>query len=88
MSLSLTLACFWAVIANIIAMTPSRDHHWRNAYILIAIGVPILGYVTVQHGPWVGLLVLAGGCSVLRWPVIYLGRWLRRRASHQTEHAE
>ncbi|QFT60360.1 hypothetical protein FIU94_16140 [Sulfitobacter sp. THAF37] len=78
MSPSLVLACFWALAANVIAMTPSRDHHWRNAYVLIAIGIPILGYVTMQHGPWVGLLVLAGGCSVLRWPVIYLMRWLRR----------
>ncbi|KIN61493.1 DUF2484 domain containing protein [Sulfitobacter noctilucae] len=79
MSLSLTLACFWAVIANLLAMTPSRDNHWRNAYVLIAFGIPLLGYVTVQHGPWIGLLMLAGGCSILRWPVIYLGRWLRSK---------
>lgn len=58
-------------------MMPSKDYHWRNAYILIAVGVPILGYVTIQHGPWIGLLVLAGACSILRWPVIYLARWIR-----------
>ncbi|AXI42892.1 DUF2484 family protein [Sulfitobacter sp. SK011] len=81
MSMSLLLACLWAVIANVLAMTPSKDHHWRNAYVLIAVGIPILGYITVQHGPWVGLLVLAGGCSVLRWPVIYLGRWVRRNVA-------
>ena len=78
MSLSLILACLWALVANVLAMTPSRDFHWRNAYILIAIGIPIVGYVVFQHGPWIGLLVLAGGCSVLCWPVIYLGRWLSR----------
>lgn len=78
MSLSLVLSCLWALIANVLAMTPSRDQHWRNAYILVAVGIPILGYVVFQHGPWVGLLVLAAACSVLRWPVIYLGRWLRR----------
>jgi hypothetical protein len=78
MSLSLILACFWAVIANVLALTPSADNHWRNAYALIAVGIPILGYVTMQHGPWAGMLVLAAGCSVLRWPVIYLMRWLRR----------
>ncbi|KIN76573.1 DUF2484 domain containing protein [Sulfitobacter mediterraneus KCTC 32188] len=65
-------------MANVLAMTPSKDQHWRNAYILIALGLPVVGYVAVQHGPWVALLVLAGACSVLRWPVIYLGRWLRR----------
>lgn len=78
MSLSLILACLWALVANVLAMTPSRDHHWRNAYALIAVGIPIVGYVVMQHGPWIGLLVLAAGCSVLRWPVIYMGRWLRR----------
>jgi hypothetical protein len=77
MSLSLTLACLWALVANVLAMTPSKDNHWRNAYILIAVGIPILGYIVVQHGPWVGLLILVAACSVLRWPMIYLGRWLR-----------
>ena len=88
MSISLTLAAIWAVVANILAMTPSKDYHWRNAYVLIAIGVPILGYVTIQHGPWVGMLVLAGGCSVLRWPVYYLARWLRRAVVQVKGRAE
>ncbi len=78
MSLPFVLACIWAVVANVLAMTPSSDNHWRNAYILIAVGIPILGFVTAAHGPWAGMLVLAAGCSVLRWPVIYLMRWLRR----------
>ncbi|WP_299782745.1 DUF2484 family protein [uncultured Roseobacter sp.] len=79
MSFPLILAALWAVVANVLAMTPSKDHHWRNAYMLIAIGIPIVGYVTWLHGPWLGLLVMAGGVSVLRWPVIYLGRWIKRR---------
>ena len=79
MSSGLILACLWAVASNVIAMTPSKDYHWRNAYILIAVGIPIVGLVTWQNGPWIGLLVLAAGMSVLRWPVIYLTRWLRRR---------
>ncbi len=78
MSHGLILACIWALFANVIAMTPSKDHHWRNAYMLISIGIPIVGLVTWQNGPFVGLLVLAGGMSILRWPVIYLGRWLRK----------
>ena len=77
MSWSLILACLWALAANVLAMIPSRDNHWRRAYFLIAVGVPILGYVTFENGPWIGLLALAAGMSVLRWPVIYLGRWVR-----------
>ncbi|MBE1282673.1 MAG: DUF2484 family protein [Rhodobacteraceae bacterium] len=77
MSFSLILACLWAVAANVLAMTPSRDNHWTRAYALIAVGIPILGYVTYENGPWVGIVVLLAGMSVLRWPVIYLSRWLR-----------
>lgn len=79
MTLSLTLACVWALVANVLAMTPSKDNHWRRAYVLIAIGIPLVGYVTYENGPWVGLVVLLAGMWILRWPVIYLGRWLRKR---------
>ena len=79
MTLSLILACVWAVTANVLAMTPSRDNHWQRAYVLIAAGIPLLGYVTFQNGPLVGVLVLLAGMSVLRWPVIYLSRWLRSK---------
>jgi len=78
MNASLILACVWLVAANVLAMFPSRDYHWANAYKLIAVGVPILGYVTWQNGHWIGLLVMVAAMSVLRWPVIYLGRWVRR----------
>ena len=78
MTLSLLLACIWAFLANILAMLPSRDNLWRRAYFLIAIGVPILGYVTWQNGPWVGLLVLAAGMSILRWPIIYRSLWANK----------
>ena len=77
MSLSLILAASWAIVANVLAMTPSKDNHWRRAYFLIAVGIPLLGYVTYENGPWYGLAVLLAGMSVLRWPLIYLGRWLR-----------
>ena len=78
MSLSLSLACVWMVLASVIALFPSRDHHWRAAYWLIAVGIPILGWVTFQNGPVVGLLVMAGAASILRWPLVYLWRWARR----------
>lgn len=77
MSLSIILAALWALCANVLAMLPSRDNHWRRAYALIACGIPILGYVTYENGPWIGLIVLLAGMSVLRWPVIYLTRWVK-----------
>lgn len=78
MTLSLMLALAWMVVANIVALFPSRRNHWPAAYVLIAVGIPLLGYVTLENGPWVGLLILAGAVSILRWPVRYFGRWLRR----------
>ena len=78
-NLALAAACVWFLVANLIAMLPSRDHHWRAAYALIAVGVPILGWVVYTNGPWIGLLVLAAGASVLRWPLRYLGRWVKAR---------
>ncbi len=79
MTLSLILACSWAVLANILAAIPSKDNHWARAYFLIAIGIPILGFVTYENGPWWGLAVLLAGMSMLRWPVMYLGRWIKQQ---------
>ncbi len=78
MTLSLAGACLWFVIAAILAAIPSNDHHWRRAYVLIAVGIPLIGWVTFENGPWIGLMVLAAGCSVLRWPMLYLYRWVRK----------
>jgi hypothetical protein len=67
----------WLITANLIAMFPSRDHHWTNAYILIALGVPILAWTWWSNGPLLALAFLVGGASVLRWPVYFLVRWCR-----------
>lgn len=75
----LALCLVWLIAANLIGMLPSRDKHWRVAYVLIAAGVPLLGWVTYEAGPVVGMLLLAAGASILRWPVVYFWRWLRRQ---------
>ena len=81
MNLSLICAAIWLIAANVLAMIPSKDNLWTRAYILIAIGVPLLGWVTYQNGPLIGVILLAAGASVLRWPLVYLTRWIRRRIS-------
>ncbi|MBU2992935.1 DUF2484 family protein [Octadecabacter sp. 1_MG-2023] len=72
------LGFLWLITANVLALLPSKDNHWRRAYVLIGIGIPLLGYITYSNGPWIGLLFLVAACSVLRWPVIYLTRWVRQ----------
>ncbi|WP_353533982.1 DUF2484 family protein [Cognatishimia sp. WU-CL00825] len=59
-------------------MFPSRDNHWRFAYIMMAFGVPILIWVFLENGPYVAAILLVGAMWVMRWPVIYLVRWVRR----------
>lgn len=78
MSLSLILAFVWMVVANVIGMFPSHDNHWRNAYMLIGVGVPIVLFVIWQNGLGIGVLVLLMGAWVLRWPVYYLALWLKK----------
>lgn len=78
MTLSLILVCLWVLIAAVIEALPQRLH-WRGAAVLIALGIPLLGFVTLEKGPLWGLAVLVVGMSVLRWPLIRLGQWLRQR---------
>ena len=83
MSIAFIAALLWLIAANVIAMFPSRDHHWTNAYILIALGIPLAGFVTWHHGPIWGMLFVAGAASVLRWPLIYLWRWAVAKVERQ-----
>ncbi|WP_372841734.1 DUF2484 family protein [Phaeovulum sp.] len=77
MTLSLIAVCLWALVANLLALLPSRDNHWRQAWVLIGCGIPLLGWVTLENGPFWGLLVLAAGVSMLRWPLIFAFRRMR-----------
>ncbi|WP_323007860.1 DUF2484 family protein [Pseudorhodobacter sp.] len=85
MSSALTAALIWLVVANVTGFLPSKDYHWRAAYVLIGVGIPILGWVTWVNGPIVGLVIFAMGASVLRWPVIYLWRWVKSKTVHPAE---
>jgi len=81
MSESLIMALVWLVSANVIGMLPSKHHHWPAAYVLITFGLPILGGVFWQEGILIGLIVFAMAASILRWPVRFFMRWMRRVAS-------
>ncbi|MEL6841308.1 MAG: DUF2484 family protein [Pseudomonadota bacterium] len=83
MSLSLFLLCLWVVIAFVMAAIPSDDNHWRRAYVLIALGLPLLAFLIWEGGIWFGVLGLAVGGLVLRWPVRYLWRWIKRQAERE-----
>lgn len=81
MSGSLAAAGLWVIVATALALLRSRDRPWRAASGLIAVGIPILGWVTYENGPWAGLLALAAGASILRWPLVRLWRRARRKTA-------
>ena len=77
MPVSLTLVCLWVLAAALAGSLPRR-FHWPCAWGLIVTGIPLLGFVTFQAGPVWGVLALACGASVLRWPLRRFGQRLRR----------
>lgn len=78
MPLPFTLLCVWALVGCLVGMGPQR-WHWPAAWALIATGIPLLGLVTLQMGPWWGMAALVAGASLLRWPLLRAGEALRRR---------
>ena len=82
---SLIGAFLWIIVANVAAFFPSKRHHWPTAYVLIAVGLPLLIWICLENGPIIALLCLAAGMSILRWPVRYLFRWVRRVILRQDE---
>ena len=88
MNLSLIAAFSWLIVTNVTGMFPSRHKHWPQAYLLIALGLPILAWVVWENGPWIGLAVFLGACSMLRWPVRYLLRWCLAPFRRKPDEAE
>ena len=80
MSASVLLALFWCVLANFIGMLPSKHKHWPSAYVLMTIGLPILAWAYLSDGWIYGVAFTLAAMSILRWPVVYLFRWIRARA--------
>lgn len=78
MSLSLIFGFLWLIVANLIAMLPSRDHHWRNAYILMALGLPLTLWLFQSQGALITTAYLAAAASILRWPLYHA--WKRLTA--------
>jgi hypothetical protein len=73
------LICGWVVLAKILQSIPSKDNHWRRAYVLIAVGIPTLGMATYSGGVWAAVLGLGVGIAVLHWPLYRSVGWLKEK---------
>ena len=85
MSYALSAACCWIILAAILAAIPSNDNHWRRAYLLMALGLPILIWVYASDGVIWGLAFTAAAASVFRWPLRYLLAWILRKVTRRAE---
>lgn len=73
MSLSLILACLWAIASAITAMLPMRQQYAPGITLLISAPF-LLAFLGYQHGFWVVALCLAAALSMFRNPLIYFIR--------------
>jgi len=77
-ALAFVAGFLWLIAANLIGMFPSKDYHWSNAYRLIAVGLPILIWITWANGLVWGAVFLGAAGSVLRWPLVHAWHWLKQ----------
>lgn len=73
----------WVVLAFVMAAFPSNDNHWRRAYVLIGVGVPLLIWIVLKDGVVMGALALLVGGLVLRWPIYFLWQRVKQRLGKQ-----
>ncbi len=79
MTSPLILIGLWVVLAFAMAAMPSTDNHWRRAYVLIAVGLPLTIWIFWADGFWMGVVALLVGGSVLRWPVYFLWQRVKQK---------
>jgi hypothetical protein len=71
--MSITFACLWVVLAQVIAILPSRECHWRAASGLMALGHPL--------GVWLAWEVGAGALAAFALAAASLLRYGLRRVT-------
>ena len=74
MTVSVVLIALWVLLVLVLALMPRRAALLRAGWILVVSGIPIVGYATWQHGPWVGMAMLGVGVLLLRLPSVRPGR--------------
>lgn len=76
MTLSGILVCVWVLVAHVGSVLPTKDYHWRFAYVLMAFGGPLWVWFVSDYGVVWGAVVLIAAGSIFRWPLWYLWRYL------------
>ena len=65
--LTLAVSACWLLLACLLPFF--RPHHRARAFwALVAVGVPVLGWLTLNWGPMLGVAGFALGLAILFWP--------------------
>jgi hypothetical protein len=75
----MVLAVLWVVVASVIALMPVRLHKPSAIWFLIPTALTLLPWLYVTSGWVAALLFLLGACSILRWPVYFLSRFIGQK---------
>ncbi|WP_163846163.1 DUF2484 family protein [Pseudooceanicola aestuarii] len=81
MSLSVIAGATWVLAAAGTAMLPMQRQYGPGMTLLVAAPL-LMGFLTLEHGPWAGLAALLAFASMFRNPLIY---FLRRARGHSAE---
>ncbi len=69
MTLSLILALIWLALAQATGFLRPASRQHTAAVALTIVGIPLLGWVTTDAGPYISLALLAAGALSLCWPL-------------------
>lgn len=73
MSVSVILACLWALAATAVALLPMRMQ-FPPGIVLLITAPALIAFLGYEHGALVALAGLAGFVSMFRRPLGYLAR--------------
>jgi len=76
MLVAVICALLWIGIATIVALCP-RAYHPPGAFMLMLLLFPLIPFLWIAANPFVAVMFTLGVCSILRWPLYYIGRELR-----------
>ena len=68
----------WFAFATFIGLLPRRYHPY-GGFLLLGTMLPVLYLLLTEYGALAGLAMLFGAASILRYPLIYLGKKLGRQ---------
>ena len=75
---AIIFATAWIGMGTVIALSPAR-YIPPGAFLLMLLLVPLVPYLWFAANPFMCVMFLGGVASLLRWPIVYLGRFFRAK---------